>query len=111
MVSPISREVNQTNKEFYDAVWITNIPLDLKVGQKVHVMFEGPIAESYPGQGSASNVNVSEIQKPEKADLTQDAVIRKALLNKDISTIKVLVIKEVSYDQKSDLCAYSDLTV
>ncbi|WP_171689551.1 hypothetical protein, partial [Paenibacillus germinis] len=43
------------------------------------------------------------IQKPEKADITQDAVIRKALLNKDISSVNVLAIKEVSYDENSDV--------
>jgi hypothetical protein len=30
----------------------------------------------------------------------QDEVIRKALLNKDISSINILVIKEVKYDEK-----------
>lgn len=103
VVSPISKEINQMRKEFYDAVWVSNMPPDVEVGQFVHVWFEGAIATSYPAQGKASRVSYSNIQKPEKADFTQDAVIRKALLNKDISSINVLAIKEVSYDEKSDV--------
>jgi hypothetical protein len=40
-------------------------------------------------------------KKPKKAVLSQDEVIRKALLN--ISSINVLVIKEVIYDEKLDV--------
>ncbi|WP_171693612.1 hypothetical protein, partial [Paenibacillus germinis] len=43
------------------------------------------------------------IQKPEKAILSQDEVIRKALLNKDISSINNFVINEVVYDENSDV--------
>jgi hypothetical protein len=103
VVSPISKEINQTRKEFYDAVWVSNMPPDIEVGQSVHVWFDGEIATSYPAQGKASKVTNSNIKKPEKADFTQDTVIRKALLNKDISSINVIVIKEVSYDEYSDV--------
>jgi hypothetical protein len=99
VVSSINREMNQ-RKEFYDAVWVSNIPPEIEVGQNVHVWFEGELATSYPALGMASKVTISKIQKPEKAVLTQEEVIRKALLNKDFSSINVLVIKEVKYDEK-----------
>jgi hypothetical protein len=67
------------------------MPPEIEVGQNVHVWFEGEMATSYPAQGKASKVTFSKIQKPEKAALSQDEVIRKALLNKDISSIKMLV--------------------
>ncbi|KRF21743.1 DUF3221 domain-containing protein [Paenibacillus sp. Soil787] len=101
VVSPISREINQTRKEFYDAIWVSNIPLGVEVGQYVNVWFEGAIATSYPAQGKASKVTITKTQRPEKAILSQDEVIRKALLNKDISSINILVINEVVYDEKS----------
>lgn len=103
VVSPISREINQTRKEFYDAIWVSNMPQDVEVGQYVHVWLEGAIATSYPGQGKASKVTITKIQKPEKAILSQDEVIRKALLNKDISSINNFVINEVVYDENSDV--------
>ncbi|SFS76999.1 DUF3221 domain-containing protein [Paenibacillus sp. BC26] len=101
VVTPISRKVNETREEFYDAVWVSNMPPNIKVGQNVQVWFKGSIAASYPGQGGASKVTISEIQKPLKAKLTQDEIIRKALMNKDIADIKILVIKEVRYDETS----------
>ncbi|MBA2937105.1 DUF3221 domain-containing protein [Paenibacillus sp. CGMCC 1.16610] len=103
VVSPISREINQTRKEFYDAIWVSNMPQDVEVGQYVNLWLEGAIAASYPAQGKASKVTIAKIQKPEKAILSQDEVIRKALLNKDISSINVLAIKGVSYDENSDI--------
>jgi hypothetical protein len=44
---------------------------------------------------------ISEIQKPLKAKLAQDEAIRKFLMNKDIANINILVIKDVSYDEKA----------
>jgi hypothetical protein len=62
----------------------------------------GAITASYPAQGKASKVANSYIQKLKKATLSQDQVIRKALLiNKDISSVNILVIKNVIYDEKS----------
>ncbi|MDQ0888798.1 very-short-patch-repair endonuclease [Paenibacillus sp. V4I9] len=62
----------------------------------------GAITASYPAQGKASKVANSYIQKLEKTTLSQDQVIRKALLiNKDISSVNILVIKNVIYDEKS----------
>jgi hypothetical protein len=101
VVSPISREINQTRKEFYDAIWVSNMPQDVEVGQYVNVWFEGTIATSYPAQARASKVTITKIQKPDKAILSQDEVIRKVLLNKDISSINILVINKVVYDEKS----------
>ncbi|OPH61402.1 hypothetical protein BC351_15850 [Paenibacillus ferrarius] len=101
VVSPISREINQTRKEFYDAVWVSNMPQGVEVGQYVNVWFEGALATSYPAGGKASKVVISNIKKPEKAIMSQDEVIRKAFLNKDISSINIFVINEVVYDDKS----------
>ncbi|MDQ0875883.1 hypothetical protein QFZ77_004542 [Paenibacillus sp. V4I3] len=101
VVSPISKEINQTIKEFYDAIWVSNMPQDVEVGQYVNVWFEGALAASYPAGGKATKVNISKIYKPKKATLSQEEVIRKALINKDISSVKILVIKNVIYDEKS----------
>jgi len=101
VVNPTSREINDTRKEFYEAVWVSNIPTNIEIGQKVQVWFKGEIETSYPGQGMASKVTISEIEKPVIAILTQDEVIRKALMNKEIANINILVIKEVHYDEKA----------
>ncbi|MEC0267017.1 DUF3221 domain-containing protein [Paenibacillus anseongense] len=63
VVSPISKEINQTRKEFYDARWVSNMPQDVEVGQYINVWFEGSIATSYPAQARASKVTIIKIQK------------------------------------------------
>jgi hypothetical protein len=95
--------MNETRKEFYFAYWVSNMPSNLEVGKYVHVLFENDKTASYPGQGRAVKITISETQKPQKAKLSQDEVIRKALMNKDIANINILVIKEVTYDEKASI--------
>ncbi|SEO95341.1 DUF3221 domain-containing protein [Paenibacillus sp. OV219] len=101
VVNPTSRKLNETRTEYYDAIWVSNIPSNIEVGQNVNVWFKGEIATSYPGQGTASKITISETQKPVKALLTREEAIRKALQDKDIANINILVVKDVSYDEKS----------
>ncbi|GMK38783.1 hypothetical protein PCCS19_18370 [Paenibacillus sp. CCS19] len=103
IVTPISRQINESNKEFYDAIWVSNMPPNIKIGQHVEVWFNGGIETSYPGQGMATKVTMSEIRKPATATLTQDEVIRKALLDQKIANINILVIKEVTYDEQTTM--------
>jgi hypothetical protein len=51
-------------KEFFDAVWISNIPQDVKVGQKVQVWFEGAVATSYPGQAMTNKISILPSNEP-----------------------------------------------
>lgn len=106
IVSPISRVMNETVKEHYEAYWISSIPSNIEVGQYVHIWFEDDKAADqaiYAGRGKAVETTISETQKPQKAKLSQDEVIRKALMNKDIANINILVIKEVTYDEKASI--------
>ncbi|MBH5316438.1 DUF3221 domain-containing protein [Paenibacillus sp. GSMTC-2017] len=101
VVSTVNSETNP-NKEYYEAIWVSAIPSNLKVGQQVQVKLKGNIATSYPAQAGAEGVSITTTQKPEGADTFQDEVIRKALLDKELASVDVLVIKEVSYDVNSD---------
>ncbi|WP_127583574.1 DUF3221 domain-containing protein [Paenibacillus koleovorans] len=103
VINPGSRSINPSNPEYYEAVWVSSVPSKIKVGQQVQVWFAGnEIATSYPGQGKAAKVTVIQTSKPDKADLAQDEVIRKALLNEGIASLQYLVIKDVSYDEITD---------
>jgi hypothetical protein len=90
-------------KEFYDAVWVSNIPDEVEIGQKVEVLFEGAMAASYPGQGRAKKVSILPKIKPNKANMTEDQVIREALTSKETSNINIFVIKDIKFDEKLDL--------
>lgn len=101
VVTPISRTIKATGKEFYDAIWVSNMPSNIEIGQYVQVWFQGGIETSYPGGGVASKVTISDTHKPAAAKLTQEEVIRKALLDKDIANVNILVISEVNYDEQT----------
>jgi beta-N-acetylhexosaminidase len=47
-----------TSTQFFDAKGKRGDPATIKVGTPVRVWFEGPVAESYPVQGSAKAVEI-----------------------------------------------------
>lgn len=51
----------------------------LKVGQRVLIDISGPVAESYPAQGTASFVEVLPAYQPEEADLSETQAVQQAL--------------------------------
>lgn len=88
-------------KEFYDAVWVTNVPKDVKVGQQVQVWFQGGVAlTSYPGQARSDKISFKTIEKPIKATLSEEQIINQAV--NEYVNIKIFVIKEVKYDEVTD---------
>lgn len=82
---------------YYEAIWFSNVPFNIEVGQHVEVMADGAIADSYPAQGTAGTVSVYEVEKPEGAEFTQEEAIVKALSTSEVSGYEIPVIKEVKY--------------
>jgi hypothetical protein len=89
-------------KEFYNAVWVSKISESIEVGQKVQVWFKGQVLESYPAQAEARKVSILPSMKPDNANLSEDQVIRKALISKETANIKVFVIKVITFNEKLD---------
>lgn len=86
---------------YYEATWFSNAGSGLEVGQRVRVWPEGGIAESYPGQGKASRVEVVEPPKAEGADLTEAEAIRKALEAPRGSGMFPPAVKAAEYEAES----------
>jgi hypothetical protein len=106
VVNPIPNDYSSTGgiKEFYEAIWVSNFPEDVQVGQKVEIIFEGEMATSYPGQARAKKVSVLPNKKPDKsAKLTEEQVLREAIKSKEAAEIRVFIPKEISFDEKSKL--------
>jgi hypothetical protein len=103
VVSPKAKDFSPTGglKEFYDAVWVSNIPKDVKIGQKVQVWFEGAVAASYPGQAMANKISNLSSEKPFNAKLSEEQVIQQTLISQENSNIKVPVIKDVKFDSNT----------
>jgi Protein of unknown function (DUF3221) len=88
--------------EFYNAIWFSNAPEKVKVGDKVQVWFD-VVAESYPGQSEAEKVEILAEKKPRNANLTKAEVIRKALAPEQINKHEIPAIKSILYNQKADI--------
>lgn len=86
-------------KSFYDAIWFSNAPEDVEVGQKVQVWYR-TVKESYPAQSSANKVRVLPGMKPNGADLSENQAILKALQSRNINGVPA--IKQVDYDSGTD---------
>jgi hypothetical protein len=90
--------VNPNPKEHTDAVWFSNIPNSIEIGDKVTVSFD-IILESYPGQAEAKEVNVHESNKPQGADLTEAEALQKALAEIKVNTP---ILSGLQYMKDSD---------
>lgn len=86
--------------EFYDAISLTDVQNDIKMGQQVQFEIDGVIAESYPGQAKAKNVSIVSIPKPETSNFTVEEVINRALSSKEVTKASILVIKSIKYYEK-----------
>jgi hypothetical protein len=103
VVDSINKDFSSTGglEEFYNAIWFSNAPKGVKVGQKVQVWFD-LVLTSYPGQSDAKKVVILSRKKPDKANLAEDETIRRALKLHHSEFKGVTVIKKVNYDMLSD---------
>jgi len=85
-------------RHYYEATWFSNAGSELEIGQRVKVWVNGPIAESYPGQGRADRVEVVEAPGPGGAELTEAEAIRNALRSPDANGLFPPAIKAVEFD-------------
>lgn len=103
IVSTSAKEIHARNKEFYEAVWVGNVPKGLRVGQRVQVSFQGVVETSYPAQSLSDKLSFMPVQKPKQADLSEEQVVRQAILQADKTEERLLfVVKDVAYDESSD---------
>ena len=89
--------------DFYDAVYYgyPDAANDLKVGQRVKVEASGPIAESYPGQGSAKYVEVLPEYKPDQAKLSESEVIGKVIQQAKKKLEGMVIIRSITFNEKT----------
>jgi hypothetical protein len=101
VVNSIAKDfgANSGASHFYEAIWFSNSPFNIEVGDHVEVRTDEPIAESYPGQGYADTVSVISGLEPEGALLSEADAVRKALSSPEVARKNVPVIKEVKFDK------------
>lgn len=85
--------------EYYDAISLSEVPVEVNVGELVKVWVEGPIAESYPMQAKAGKVEIVNIANPDGADMTQSEVIQQAIEEVD----RTVAIRNIKFDKEADI--------
>lgn len=65
--------------EFYNAVWFSNAPEDISIGEKVRVWHDGEVAESYPAQATLEDYEILSPDTPDGAEQTEAEALEKAL--------------------------------
>lgn len=87
-------------KEFYNAIWFSEAPSEIREGDFVEVWFD-MVAESFPGQSQAIKVEVVEQEKPKGADLTKSEALHK-LLTSDEFKKDLYGVSSIKYNEKED---------
>lgn len=103
VVSQVVQNFSSTGgvEEFYNAIWFSNAPKDIQIGDKVKVWFD-EVLESYPGQSEVKHIEVISIEKPEAANLNESKALYEALTSEEISSNEVIVVKSIEYDKQAD---------
>lgn len=103
VISQAAQDFSSTGgvKEYYDAIWFSNAPKDVEVGDKVKVWYD-IVAESYPGQSEAKHIEVISSQKPNGANLTESEALNKALESEEIKANDLTVLKSIVYNKQTD---------
>jgi hypothetical protein len=104
---PEDYSANGGEKVHYDAVWVStsNIKEEILVGQRIEVLFDGPILLSYPGQGTAKDISVESTEKPKNSKISEVEAIQKAIkrLETDDNKNTVIIVKSVNYDEETSI--------
>jgi hypothetical protein len=88
-------------EEYYNAIWFSNAPEDIKVGDQVKVWFDF-VRESYPGQSEIEHIEVISSPKSDGANLTESEALSKALTSPEIKPNGLHVVKSIAYDKQAD---------
>jgi hypothetical protein len=103
VINPEPKDFSSTGRvqEFYDAIWFSNAPIDIELGDKVKVWFES-VRESYPGQSEIKRIKVINDQKLKDADITEPKALHRALTSQETNDNDLIAVKLIEYDNKED---------
>lgn len=82
--------------EFYDAIWFSEAPRGVEVGNQVMVWFD-EVMTSYPGQSTVKQLQVLYPLQPMGASRLEQEVVREALETEEFEGVPVVL--EVAFDR------------
>ncbi len=89
------------NERFFDAVWASNAPDNVAIGEEVSIWFEGGVNQSYPAQAAIGELNTLSSPTPGGADLSEAEALNKALTQEEFVD-DILTLQSISYDNDED---------
>ena len=97
VVEPEAQNFSSTGgiDEFYNAIWFSNAPQDIAIGDKVKVWFD-IVLDSYPGQSDVEHLELVPSPKPDGANLHESEALNRALTSVDLNDV-VTVVKSIAY--------------
>lgn len=104
VVDPVAQDFSSTGgiNEFYNAIWFSNVPDEVKTGDEVEVWFD-VVETSYPGQSEAEHIETIQSNKPSGADLNESEALNRALASDEIDTSWPMVVKAIDYNSEDDI--------
>lgn len=104
VVSPEAQDLSAAGgkKNFFYAIWFSNVPANIDIGMKVEVWTHRELMESYPPQGAAKHIAVMNGTKPEGAKRYEYEAVKEAILSvaSDKET-NFTVVTDVEYNAAS----------
>ncbi|PKR77078.1 hypothetical protein CEY16_10040 [Halalkalibacillus sediminis] len=95
-------EPELSDNDQYQAVWYSDVPDGIEMGQFVYVWHEGQ-EESYPAQASIDEIEIQESETVDESNLTEQEALNTALSSTDFEDTEVLVVDSVSFDSDSSI--------
>ncbi|MDQ0888830.1 hypothetical protein QFZ81_003918 [Paenibacillus sp. V4I9] len=93
------------NREYYDALWFSNVSDTLVIGDKVKAWSKhGIYPTPYPGQRIAHKLIEQITVHPEGADRTEEYMLQLAFQDDKLKDMhKIIAVKSVNYNAKEDM--------
>lgn len=92
---------NDGLNEYYDAIWLSEAPEDIEIGEQVKIWYDGPVQESYPMGGKVGKLEVVPGNKHEGADWSEaeaiDIAIQQQKPNEHIAVKSIEFDKELAF--------------
>ncbi|MDW7650274.1 MAG: YobA family protein [Bacillota bacterium] len=96
VIDPNPQDFSSTGgvDEYYNAIYFSNAPRDVTVGDKVKVWFD-IMMDSYPGQSEVEYLEIVPSPKPAGANLNESEALNKALMSQEFKTD--VVVNSIDY--------------
>ncbi|KGP73603.1 DUF3221 domain-containing protein [Pontibacillus yanchengensis] len=92
---------NGDKEHVLKAIWTSEAPEIIQIGEQVRVWYRGGIQESYPSQGTVKQIKLMNTAKPKGSFFSEKDMIQKGLEQID-ATRGIVAVKSIAYVEEKD---------